>query len=203
MVTWSYSLQLYLDSGWRDYLAMRGACQAAGVSLPTGFNVLDFGCGCGRMLRHWPSGFRMCGADYNPKLLQWCAEVFPDYEFILNEGRLSWRDGRFDFAYCWSVFTHLGISRKNVWMRELHRVIRPGGFLFATIKGERALRSEMHREFGGVFWEQSHGQLEGTNICATYYSPEYMLSFADGWKVIYAKEPSDHEHDYYIFQRME
>ena len=38
--------------------------------------VLDFGCGCGRVMRRWAdvSGPAFFGSDYNPNLINWCRE---------------------------------------------------------------------------------------------------------------------------------
>jgi len=49
--------------------------------------VLDFGCGCGRVLRHWSGvhGTGVYGCDINPKMVDWCNEHLPFADVALND----------------------------------------------------------------------------------------------------------------------
>src|SRR6266498_1728230 len=62
--------------------------------------VLEFGCGCGRVLQHWRDvpGPRLYGCDYNPRLIEWCKSNLPFGQFELNrlEPPLPYPDGAFD-----------------------------------------------------------------------------------------------------------
>ena len=65
--------------------------------------VLDFGCGCGRILRHWPAGqHELWGSDYNPTLIAWCTRRLHRLgRFTVNGATppLSFATGMFDFVY--------------------------------------------------------------------------------------------------------
>ena len=50
---------------------------------------------------------------------------------------LPYSDEAFDVIYCISVFTHLDDAHTRAWLRELKRVLRPGGVLLLTIHGEQ------------------------------------------------------------------
>ena len=67
-------------------------------------SMLDFGCGCGRMIRHWHDlpRRRLHGCDYNPLLVAWCSEHLPFAEFRGNalEPPLPYEDDQFDLVYC-------------------------------------------------------------------------------------------------------
>lgn len=52
-------------------------------------------------------------------------------------GKLDFEDEKFDFIYALSVFTPLKEPQQFFWMNELLRVIKPGGYLFITVHGER------------------------------------------------------------------
>jgi SAM-dependent methyltransferase len=133
------------------------------------FDVLDFGCGCGRLLRffqpvaaHW----RACGADANPELVSWCRARLPSATVVRNavDGELEFPSGRFDLIYCLSVFTHLPEDKASFWLKELARLLRPGGILVATIHGETALdtirASAAHQSMFDITSQEATGVAE-------------------------------------------
>src|SRR5215212_1533805 len=69
--------QLYRNfwqTGVRGFGAMRELLGRHGHDLAEVHAALDFGCGSGRILRHWHgvNGTRLHGSDYNPLLVDWC-----------------------------------------------------------------------------------------------------------------------------------
>jgi predicted SAM-dependent methyltransferase len=44
-------------------------------------------------------------------------------------------DGSFDLIYALSVFTHIPVQWQMAWLQELHRVLRPRGYLLCTVLG--------------------------------------------------------------------
>jgi SAM-dependent methyltransferase len=144
--------------------------------------VLDFGCGCGRVTRHWKDlPGHVHGTDYNPHLLRWCAEHLKFADFSLNalEPPLPFADARFDLVYSISIFTHLDEPLQVPWMRELTRVVRPGGSILITLSGEERFRTlaagERLREAfdaGGLVVLKA--ERRGTNACGAYHSRRYV-----------------------------
>src|SRR5438445_1248741 len=61
-----------------------GFCRKHNIEIAELDSVLDFGCGCGRVIRHWPSGPTLYGCDYNPALVEWCQTNLPFAQFALN-----------------------------------------------------------------------------------------------------------------------
>jgi len=109
----------------------------------TPIDVLEWGCGPGRLVRHMPAllGARMrsiTGSDYNPESIAWCRANLPGIDFVENglNPPLPFPDGAFDAVYNFSVFTHLSEGVQLEWARELARVLRPGGLLVCTTHGE-------------------------------------------------------------------
>ena len=72
--------------------------------------VLDFGCGCGRVLRYWRdhSG-PVTGSDRDDAAVGWCARNLPFSRVERNNlaPPLPFADSTFDLVYALSVFTHL------------------------------------------------------------------------------------------------
>ena len=105
--------------------------------------VLDFGCGCGRVIRHLRSKTRaeLFGTDQSAKLITWCRPNLPFATFGINrlEPPLDYPDGKFDFIYALSVFTHLPARLQAMWMDEFRRVLRFGGHLLLSTHGEHQL----------------------------------------------------------------
>lgn len=153
-----------------------------GVALNEPGALLDFGCGCGRVIRHWKDlRGSVHGSDYNPNLVRWCAEHLPFAEFRTNaaEPPLPYEAGSFDVLYAISIFTHLDEPLQMPWIAELTRVVRPGGLILITVSGE----DYVHNMPG---WERlreafESGQLvvrkperTGSNACAAFHPPEYV-----------------------------
>lgn len=143
--------------------------------------ILDFGCGCGRIIRHWkdldiPT---LYGADYNGRLIDWCRSNLSFAEFVANDPvpPLSFQDETFDFIFAFSVFTHLSADLQVPWLRELKRVMRPGGRLLLTVHGEshlNALDVEPRRQFGANELVVINPEASGSNWCAAYHPLPYL-----------------------------
>ena len=131
-----------------DYLWIGRACAAQladslrgyAPSLRTIEPVLDFGCGCGRVMRHlWAAepGLRVWGSDINREQVAWCRTHLPFEEAAVNASGppLAFSDGTFGLAYAFSVFTHLPAELQRPWLAELVRVVRPGGYIFLSLHG--------------------------------------------------------------------
>jgi SAM-dependent methyltransferase len=103
----------YWDRGVRNVPDMTGAanlmdgadlvriCADRGIDLPLP-NVLDVGCGTGRIAQHC-SGY--LGVDIAPSAIAYCAEQGLDARVI--DGPLSLPHLRFEWITCLSVFTHI------------------------------------------------------------------------------------------------
>lgn len=104
--------------------------------------ILDWGCGCGRLIRHFAarSKSRITGIEIDPDNLQWCAEHYLSANF--REGRLEppldIPDDSFDLIFGISVFTHLTEELQHQWLAELRRITKPGGVVLMTVTGDIA-----------------------------------------------------------------
>lgn len=178
-------VEAYYESGLQGTECIKGILRKNGLDINDFNSILDFGCGCGRIMRHWSTLGRgkLYGVDYNPLLLYFCKASFPFAEFQVNalDKPLDYGDSKFDFIYAISVFTHFPENLQCFWINELKRVLRPGGFLYMTTHGlyylnNPALNEEQRLEFlkGNlvVLFEDQ----PGTNCCATFHPEEYVRS---------------------------
>jgi SAM-dependent methyltransferase len=102
--------------------------------------VLDFGCGCGRVLRWLMPKFAMArvfGTDIDRQAVGWCHKHIAGGAFILNAGLppSGFASNSFDLIYAISVFSHLNEEYQFHWLNELRRMTRPGGVVLVSLHG--------------------------------------------------------------------
>ena len=192
------------DSGWYTEGGRLGAesvCRtlaAAGVSIAQFQNILDFGCGCGRVIRHWHplTGAALHGSDQNQELVHWCRQNLPFAKFQSNtlEPRLDYADLTFEFAYALSVFTHMPEDLQQPWMSELWRILRPGGYLLLTTQGKEYLgkltsAERANYQAGGIVVR--YGAAAGSNLCSVYHPETYVRRDLKGRFSMVLSRPGD------------
>lgn len=171
----------FIESGARDAEAIRDIVRTNGPGVRRLGALLDFGCGCGRVVRHWAKlpETRVQGCDFNPYMIDWCRKALPFAGFTLNgvAPPLEYADEAFDLVYAVSVFTHLPEPLQLPWLRELARVVRPGGRLLLSLNGvqqaEALLDREQRERFDAgdlaVIWADR----AGTNACTVFHPGPY------------------------------
>ena len=106
-----------------------------------GKRVLDFGCGSGRVLRHFLDEAKVAelhGCDIDAASIGWLRQTLsPPLHVSRNEEEpgLPFPDGHFDLIWAMSVFNVLTDTWSG-WLCELHRVLREDGLLLVTFVGE-------------------------------------------------------------------
>jgi SAM-dependent methyltransferase len=173
--------QVFSSLGRRGFEAIRSCLQRNDIRLNGIKDVLDFGCGCGRVTRYWrdQAGVNVSGTDIAPEAIDWASANLPFGSFSVNSGQppLHYPDNSFDFIYSLSVFTHLPENLQACWFAELVRVLRPGGFLYVTTHGMfyDHLLSDAERH---VFQEGrlvvTGSELPGSNHCAAFHPVQYV-----------------------------
>jgi len=127
--------------------------------------LLDFGCGWGRFTRlfvHDVKEAGLIGIDPWDEALQMCRKHMPYAAFVRSEFNppLAFRDELFDVVFANSIFSHLSEVNALSWIKEIARILRPGGVLIATTHskhwlvtvqkfqtGEKPCESNWHRGF--------------------------------------------------------
>jgi SAM-dependent methyltransferase len=171
----------FLAVGARSAQALAAAARDAGRPLEDMDAILDFGCGCGRVARHWASleGTRVHGCDYNPDLVGWCRGNLGFMEAARNELEppTSYADGSFDLVYALSVLSHLEEALQEAWVAEFRRLLRPGGLLVVSVLGDEIrwrLSEEEKRRFDAGRLVVQRPRMSGRNLCTAYHPRSYM-----------------------------
>lgn len=185
LVQGTTNAQEFLTDGRGTATAVLDVLESSGLTIDSSKSVLDFGCGCGRVIRHVHSmtGARCFGSDYNPLLVDWCKENLRFAQFGVNGAAppLPYANDQFDVVYALSVFTHFPEELQAAWMSELCRVLKPGGHLLMTTHGESFLpyMSEEDRQTfrAGRLVVRADGAV-GSNPFFAAHPPEYVRSHA-------------------------
>jgi len=143
--------EVFVESGRRD---VQKLCSV--FSLQASSSILDIGCGVGRLpiglLAELGEPADYVGADVNKSSIGWCKKHIeahhPGTRFtcldvanarynhrgqpIDESFRLPWEADRFDVIFLYSVFSHMERDDVRTYLRELHRLLRPGGGVFLT-----------------------------------------------------------------------
>lgn len=114
------------------------------VTSTPGSHILDFGCGCGRIITYFrrASAAELYACDIDGEAIAWCRENLSDiahFEQTMSSPPLPFADGFFDFVYSISVFTHLPEPMQMDWLAELRRITKPGGYVLLTTHGPHLL----------------------------------------------------------------
>ena len=181
LVTNTYRYDWFYQSGILGARSIRDLLEKSDLDI-NGFEaILDFGCGCGRVMRQWKTlnGPKLFGTDCNPMLVSWCQKHLPFAEFMVNRRSLplSYLDEAFDFIYAISVFTHLDEVMGNFWIKELSRILKPAGLIYMTVMGAQRvahLPRELQEQFEAGHLVVTGGEHLFKNTCAAYHPEPYV-----------------------------
>jgi SAM-dependent methyltransferase len=119
------------------------------LGLPAGARILDAPCGEGELATELQKlGYEMFGADITQEARGILGDHFRRAD--LNGG-LPWPDASFDLIACIEGIEHL--ENPSAFLREAHRLVKPGGHLLVTTPNIASIRSRM-RFFGSGFYNQ-------------------------------------------------
>ena len=148
--TASGNIFTYYNSGISSYLPIATMAEKYGLSLREGkLNILDFGCGVGRLLLHFNRVYKSnnyFACDIDDTSMNFIAKNYPNVDSHTNNHvpPLKYNDSQFDMIYSLSIFSHINIKEQPLWLKELSRVTKPGGYLFLTVEGLHALKHWLH-----------------------------------------------------------
>lgn len=123
----------------------RQALAAERKSLSDFSTILDFGCGCGRLMRalrpaadQWAT---VHGTDIDADAIGWCKQNIADATFAINADQppLSYPDKSIDLVFAVSVFSHFDADQQFRWLAELQRIVKPAGYLLITFRHREGL----------------------------------------------------------------
>jgi SAM-dependent methyltransferase len=177
------------DDETREFFDRSGRARKRAIlhRLPDGYSlegrrVLDFGCGAGRVLRHFlpeASAAEFWGCDLHAPTIEWLSQnLSPPMRFFVNDERpMPQPDAHFDLVYALSVFTHITHDWSD-WLLELHRVLKPDGLLLATFMGratwERSAQRPVDEDELGMAVLGLHREIADTSGPIVLHSPWWL-----------------------------
>ena len=134
------NLDEYFMSGYEQMLDWMQLLERHSFNLRTARAIMEFGCGSARLICHLRciDGVRLIGCDLNRENVAWSQQNIPGVEFYLNDLRppLSFAENdSLDLVFAASVFTHIPLETQHLWIQEMYRILRPGGFFLADVLG--------------------------------------------------------------------
>lgn len=174
--------------------------------------ILEWGCGPARLLRHFPDLLKnsltaLYGSDYNRTSIAWCGKYIPEVTFLTNRllPPLDIPDNFIDGVYCVSVFTHLSREAQDAWLKEILRVMKPGGVFLMTVHGDvcsgklTGEEAQTYRDSGCVV---RGAVTEGQRTYTSYSSPGYMRDvFLKGLDIVEHIPGEDNAQDIWIIRK--
>jgi SAM-dependent methyltransferase len=150
--------------------------------------ILDFGCGCGRVIRFLAyERFEadLVGCDIDPEAISWCRDNIDFPTFIVSPFHppLPFRNEHFDFIYSISIFTHLSEQDQFAWLAELERVIRPGGIVIITTQGKNKnyerLSDDVKRQLerDGIWYDEDNVYFEDNKTYGFKFPKAFKLTY--------------------------
>ncbi len=174
-----------------------------GVERP---RILDVACGTGRTLRQMAAALpqaKLYGLDLSPYYVQAAqelvSEVMPDASFVAeNAESMPFRDEYFDAVTSVYLFHELPKNARRNVLREIHRVLAPGGMVVLEDSAQYAEAGDVAfflERFSEEFHEPFHrdylrddfaGMLEETGFVVQRSEPCFVS------KVVVAHKPLEH-----------
>lgn len=130
------------DHWW--YVSMRRVADAllrGQLPRPRGLSILDAGCGTGGNSAHLRRYGAVTGIDYSADALRLARRRHGLRLARASVETLPFLDSSFDLVLSNDVLCHLGVANDARAVRELARVLRPGGVLFLQLPAYQWLRS--------------------------------------------------------------
>jgi SAM-dependent methyltransferase len=117
-----------------------------------GARCLDFGCGVGRVIRHFEketAGAEFWGCDIDGTSILWNTEnLAPPFRFfqLSDAPVIPLESSSFDLVYSLAVFSQV-FQDWNALVMEIRRILRPGGVFFMSFNGQTSFEEMFRRSY--------------------------------------------------------
>ncbi len=189
LVTGTPDIRGFLETGAIGAATVLHTLESNGIRIADLDSVLDFGCGCGRVIRYLNCFSSLYGTDYNRKAIEWCAAnlQFAQYDTNGLVPPLRYQNGQFALVYAYSVLTHLPEDVQIRWMDEFRRIISPGGHLIISTHGAfylKQLNSSEQQDFQNDQLILKSDGPPGSNRYCAYHPYSYVAqSLSQGFQI--------------------
>jgi SAM-dependent methyltransferase len=135
--------EAYFRVALSGYEAVRRALFSAGKAPESVREILDFGCGHGRVLRTLSAGFpdaTVTACDLLEDGVDFCVKTFGARPLEAHEDlSLIAPPVKFDLIWVGSVFTHLPLERWRAFIEFFSQILATDGILVFTVHGRTSL----------------------------------------------------------------
>ncbi|MGD1118192.1 MAG: class I SAM-dependent methyltransferase [Dehalococcoidales bacterium] len=151
--------------------------------------LLNIGCAHGPDFMPFKSGFELYGVDYSSEMLELAKKYAAKNQFNVNlieadARKLPGADDFFDFAIAIAVYHHIeDDAGRTAALKELYRVLKPGGEAFITVWNRWQPRHWLKRKSFLHPWKTREGTLYRYYYLFTYGELEKLARQA-GFKVL-------------------
>ena len=147
--------------------------------------LLNVGCGHGADFLPFKNDFELYGLDFSAEMLKFAQKyahkfVFP-VELSLGDARfLPFRDETFEWAIAVATYHHLHSEEQRLQaLRELRRVLKPGGEAFITVWNHWQPRFWLSRRNVLVPWRTKRGVLYRYYYLFSYHELKRLVKQAN------------------------
>jgi ubiquinone/menaquinone biosynthesis C-methylase UbiE len=98
-------------------------------------NILDIGCGAGRVSELFPKACKYTGLDLSDKLIDIAIKNFPNRTFLVGDAtNLPFEDCIYDFTLSIATIHHIPSKKlRDKSIREMFRTTKPGGKILISV----------------------------------------------------------------------
>lgn len=190
------NVKLFLKSGESIHIQMEQALRKyADRSFRDFSAILDFGVGCGRLVRWMEPDVqeRLTGVDVSAELIEFCQRTLGgEYSVIRPQPPVPFGAGRFDLVVSFSVFSHMDREDAERWIEELYRITWEGAILLITTHMEwcadNLLSVDKLREYRGsgmcVVQYGAEGDHHDKYVSTFYTEPAWTALWKEGFELI-------------------
>lgn len=182
---------------------------------------LDFGCASGRIVRNLAAAYpekKWYGCDPRREAIEWAAPTFPAVFFYTSsqEPPLPFASEFFEGVFACSIWTHFSERAAKVWIDEMCRIIKPGGWLLLTTSDvslvdrdvRPAEREQVKSELAdrGISYvpafQGKSFDLDATDWGFTFMTPAWVEGhLLRGWTLLTHKPGRNQGQDVFLFRR--
>lgn len=177
--------------GWynfRHYSIFRPELEALAGQWRQG-RLLNVGCGHGSDFLPFKDSFDLYGVDFSGEMIKLARRYsqkfeFPVKLFVADIRDLPFADNTFDWAISVATYHHIqGPEEQKKALRELIRVLKPGGEAFLTVWNRCQSRFWFHGKEVKVPWRAKGRIIYRYYYLFTYWEFEGLVKKA-GWKLL-------------------
>ena len=180
--------------------------------------LLDWGCGSGRLIgffAEYSNISNIYGCDIDSEAVAWCHSNFPKQKFakIPLMPPTKYAEDKFDVIVSFSVLTHLEREAQAAWLKEMERILKPGGLLLATVHGFAAAKAMLGVEAAyqvrrdGIHDDLKDSALKGVAPDGYYrtvfVTPDYVKkTWTDIFNIVdYIEQGASNYHDLVVMKK--